>query len=281
MGIMKLKIKCLVACVVLTACSATAGPPSSETPVVGLPLTGDVAVEFLRTAKVVGTPEAFDPVAITSPLRVTLSDGDRAVRAVFKDEDTLYPMFRFGDGREVERAKDSYKHEIAAFELDQLLGLGLVPPCVERTIDSRTGSLCLWIEGSRPEDERREKNLEPPDLVEFKNDIREVRLFQQLIADLDYSNIRNIIIGDDFRVYKIDSSMAFYPDPKPFAELDSSHVSRRFLVALRSLDEKALKQRLEPWLLGVQIKDLQKRRERILERAERLIAQHGEDAVLY
>jgi len=260
---------------------ATAGEEGAATPAVGLPLTGQQAVEFLRTAEVVGTPEAFDPVAITSPLRVTLADCQHTLRAVFKDENTLYPDFRFGDGREVKRARDSYKHEIAAFELDLLLGLGIVPPCVERKIDSRTGSLCLWIESSRTEDKRREEGLVPPDPERFINDSREVRLFQQLIADLDYSNIRNLVVDDNFKIYKVDSSMAFYPDPRLIRELDSSHMSRRFLDALRSLEREAVDRQLGPWLTQSELKDLLKRRQRILERADRLIAERGEDEVLY
>jgi len=260
---------------------AAAGEEGAGTPVVGLPLTGQHAGEFLRSARIVGTPEPFDPLAITSPLRVTLTDGDRTLRAIFKDEDTLYPNFRFGDGREVKRVRDSYKHEIAAFQLDLLLELGVVPPCVERTIDSRTGSMCLWIESSRPEDERRKAGLDPSEPEKFINDVREIRLFQQLIADLDYSNIRNLVVDDNFKVYKVDSSMAFHADPRLFRDLDSSHVSRRFLDALRSLEPTALDQRLDPWLTKAELKDLSKRRERILERVDRLIAEHGADEVLY
>lgn len=249
--------------------------------VVGLPLTGQEAVDFLRSAEVVGKPEKFDPVAITSPLRVRLTDGKHTLRAVFKDEDTLYPNFRYGDGREVERATDSYKHEIAAFELDLLMGLDLVPPCVERKIGSRKGSLCLWVEGSRPEDERRDKGLVPPDPEAFKGQMREIRLFQQLIADLDYSNIRNMVVDDDFRVYKVDSSMAFYSDSALLADLNSSHLSRRFLEALEALDKDEVTKKLKPWLLNVQSKTLWARRGKILKRADKLIAKNGEAAVLY
>jgi len=205
---MKLRINGLVVCaVLLTVCGTAAqetGNPPTASDVVGLPLTGDEAVAYLSSAEVTGQPEDFDPLAITGPVRVTLTDGSRTLRAVFKDEDTLYPEFRFGDGRVVERAKDSYKHEIAAFELDRLLGLDIVPPCVERRLFKRKGSLCLWIEGAMTEDVRREKGLEPPDPEGFKDDLREIRLFQQLIADLDYSNIRNLVVDANFKVYKVE-----------------------------------------------------------------------------
>lgn len=267
--------------VLLSVAGVLAAGESDTDSVIGLPLTGQKAVDFLRSAEVVGKPEKFDPVAITSPLRVRLTDGKNTFRAVFKDENTLYPNFRYGDGREVERATDSYKHEIAAFELDLLMGLDLVPPCVERKIGSRRGSLCLWAENSRPEDERREEGLEPPDPEQFKGQMREIRLFQQLIADLDYSNIRNLVVDDNFRVYKVDSSMAFDDDPALFAELNSSHLSRRFLEALEALDKDEVTKKLNQWLLKAQTKTLWARRDKILKRADKLIAKHGEDAVLY
>ena len=135
--------------------------PAAEGKVVGLPLTGEEAVEFLRTAEVVGQPEDFDPVAITEPVRVTVTDGVRTLRAIFKDENRLYPRFPFADGREAKRVRDSYKHEIAAYEVDVLLGLGLVPPCVERSLFSRKGSLCMWVENAMTESERRKSGLEP------------------------------------------------------------------------------------------------------------------------
>ena len=94
-------------------------------------------------------------------MRVSLTDGSRTFRAIFKHEETRYPEFRFSDGREVEHARDSYRHEIAAYELDRMLGLDIVPPCVGRKIGSKMGALCFWVEGSMTEAERRERGLEP------------------------------------------------------------------------------------------------------------------------
>ena len=73
----------------------------------GLPLNGEEAVAFLRSAEVVGEPESFDTKAITAPVRVTLTDGKRTLRAIFKDEDTYHAGFKFGDGTEVQRVRDS------------------------------------------------------------------------------------------------------------------------------------------------------------------------------
>jgi len=268
-------------CVMLSVTGAGAGESGETGAPVGVPLQGEEATDFLAHAEIVGSPEVFDEAAITGPVRVTLTDGSRTLRAVFKHEDTVYPEFRFSDGREVQRARDSYRHEIAAFELDRLLGLGLVPPCVERQIDSKTGSLCFWVEGSMTEAERRQRGLQPLDPVRYKGQLREIELFQQLIADLDYSDLRNVIVDEDARVHKVDSSMAFDADPDLLTGLYSSHLSRRLVRALEALDKREMNETLEPWLLKDQRSGLWERRNRILKRAERLIADYGEERTLY
>ena len=40
----------------------------------------------------------------------------------------------------------SYKNEIAAYELDKLLKLDMVPPTVERQLQGITGAAQLWVE---------------------------------------------------------------------------------------------------------------------------------------
>ncbi|MCK7469675.1 MAG: hypothetical protein MZU95_01865 [Desulfomicrobium escambiense] len=43
---------------------------------------------------------------------------------------------------------EGWKYEIAAYVLDKLLGLGMVPPTVEKAMAGRPGSCQLWIEGT-------------------------------------------------------------------------------------------------------------------------------------
>lgn len=250
--------------------------------VVGLALTGQDAVDFLNTAEVSSKPEDFDDLAITSPSRLELSKGDRTLRVIFKDENTLYRgMFKFGDGREVPMVKDSYLHEVAAFELARMLGLDMVPACVERKLFNRKGSLCLWVEGAMTESARKKKGLEPPDRRLFNQQMFTARLFQQLISDQDFSNIRNILVDKDFRVYKVDSSLAFYPESKLIGQLQAPVYSGDLLSALRALDRDELFERLGPWLTRDQLKSLWSRRGKILERADTLVMEHGEDKILY
>ena len=259
----------------------TASAVAAVGEVIGLPLTGEVAVDFLRTAEVEGKPEDFDVLAITDPVRVTLNDGSQTLRAIFKDENTNHLKFTFADGRALTRVKDSYKNEIAAYELDALLGLGIVPPCVERRILSHTGALCLWVENTMTEAERIKKNIQPPSAAIWNNQMFVIRFFHQLIWDPDFNNVRNTLVDTNFKIYKIDSSMAFRADSDLRNEKNVTRFSKTTLAALESLERSEVDARLEPWLDQKRLDALWARRTRLLELAKELIAVRGEGAVLF
>ena len=257
-----------------------AGTLAAESQVVGLPLTGEEAERFLHTAATVGRPRRFDAIAITEPVAVTLTDGSRTHRAIFKDVDERHMIFRFADGRVFTKVYDSYKHEIAAYELDALLGLDIVPPCVERKIRGQTGSLCLWVEDAMTEAPRMKKKIRPPDRVEWNAQMFTIRLFHQLIWDPDYNNTRNTLVDADFKLYKVDSSLSFRTDTKLRNEKALTQFSRRVLANLESLERHEVDARLGPWLETAQLDALWTRRARLLELAREQIALRGEDAVL-
>jgi hypothetical protein len=256
-------------------------PVEADSDVVGLPLTGAEAVEFLTNAEVEGRPRQFDSLAITDPVRVTLTDGTHTLRAIFKDEDTYHMKFEFGDGRTLTRVKDSYKNEIAAYQLDAMMDLGIVPPCVERTIRNRTGSLCLWVEKAMTESDRIKQNVQPPNAVDWNNQMFTIRLFHQLIWDPDYNNVRNTLVDANFKLYKIDSSMAFRSDPDLRKEKSLTRFSRKTVNALRSLDRAQIDARLGPWLDEKQLDALWSRRNRLLELVDERVTERGEAAVLF
>ena len=131
------------------------------------------------------------------------------------------------------------------------------------------------------EAERRERGLQPSNPVTYKGRLREIELFQQLIADLDYSDFRNLIVDEKLRIHKVDSSMAFDSDPDLLTGLYSSKLSRRLIQALEALDKKEMNETLKPWLHKDQLGSLWERRKRILKRAQQLVGDYGEERALY
>lgn len=264
--------------VTVIAALAVALPLAASEPF-GLPLEGEAALHFLRHAELVEMQDIER--GITKPRRAVLSDGERQLKAVFKTVDEERSFQRFERKRAEIGFRDSYKHEIAAYELDRLLGLGLVPPTVARTFNGERGSLQLWIEGVMTEGERIKAGLDPPRPQEWNNQIYTIRLFLQLTYDTDYNNVSNLLVDPEYRIYAIDFSRAFRLHKKLRREESLSRFSRRALGSLRELSFRELDETMRPWLSKAQIRALWKRRERILELADELVAAKGELVVLY
>jgi hypothetical protein len=246
----------------------------------GLPLSGEAAETFLKTAEVVRKKGLS--IGITNSSQYTLSDGTRTCRAVWKTIDEFKRgVTSLEGGGVIVDFSDSWKHEVAAYELDKLIGLGLVPPTVERTFGRTAGSLQMWVEKAMTESDRKQRKLAPPEPRVWNEQMYKVRLLHQLTFNTDYRNIRNVLIDESFRVYAIDSSRAFavYEDLR--AEQELLRFPRAVIEALKTLDRAALDTRLGRWLSGPQIGTLLKRRDKLVALVERRVKEQGEAAILF
>jgi hypothetical protein len=245
----------------------------------GEPLAKSRAEDLLRSGEVVETGRI--PVGVSRPRWLIVTDGTRTARAVWKTIDAFEPLQRLARGKPMMSFQDSYKNEIASYELDKLLGLGLVPPTVERRIDGEVGALQLWVEDTTTEWKRLEEDIHPSDIRRWNEQMYTVRLFHQLIADSDYNNGRNLLVDSDFNLYMVDSSRAFGPDRKLRRPGSLNRFSSQLLRRLQGLDEELLESRLGRWLSQRRIRALLVRRDLILDRARVLVEEQGEDAVLF
>ncbi len=237
------------------------------------------AEEFLADATVTGSARV--PIGISRPLRLNLEKGGVRADAIFKAIDEFEQKQRFDDGTFELNFRDSYKSEVAAYLLDRLLGLELVPPTVARTIDGEQGALRLWVVGAMSEAERKEKNIQAPDPVAWSRQAANLRLFFSLTNNSDYNNINNVLIDRDFRLCAIDHSRAFRTQKNLIGETMLIRFSRDLLGRLEALDEPTLTQTLAPWVSKAQIKALLKRRDKILRRADKMVELKGEELVLF
>ena len=76
---------------------------------------------------------------VTNPFKATAEPGTPVARFAWKP---LAPGYKSG-------FMESYKAEIAAYQLDRMLDLHMVSPVVERTIDKKTGAAVYWIENTK------------------------------------------------------------------------------------------------------------------------------------
>jgi hypothetical protein len=130
------------------------------------------------------------------------------------------------------------------------------------------------------EAERRKRKLTPPDVEAWNRVYFKMRLFDQLIFNVD-RHLNNVLVTVDFDLRLIDHSRSF----RPWTELKDTtaltRFSRALLEGLRRLEYKELRTTLGRYLLDEQILGLLARRDALLALANRLVAERGESAVLY
>lgn len=225
---------------------------------------------FLKNARVVSVTKE-KAGGRTKPWIVLLDDGKMKHRAFFKHIDFRRPR----------PAPDSYKYEVAAYELTKLLQVEIVPPLVEREIEGTKGSLQMYLENYVSERERQRKKLEPPDAAAHSRALEGLKVFESLVydecGDLDDSWIHE----QDWRVCRVDFSEAFFPSVELPKGCPISVCSRKLYEGLLKLEDGAVASSLTKYLSKVEIDALLLRKKLILGRIKALIAEKGEEAVLF
>jgi hypothetical protein len=239
---------------------------------------GEAVEQFLLRARMIAIREIGQ--GVTLPRRATLELEGVTHFAAFKTIDEsktgFTPLQRGGEIN----FQDSWRTEIPAYEVDRIIGLGMVPATVERELVGKRGSLQFWVESMMPEAERVKKGVRVPDAEAWNRLSFKVRLFDNLIYNTD-RHLNNILVTKDFQVRLIDHSRSFRPFDTLQQPKDLTRFSRSLLEGIQKLEEKDLTARVGRHLTRYQIGSLLKRRDAILALARSLVAQKGEAAVLY
>ncbi len=235
-------------------------------------------LEFLRTAKMKSMKSISS--GITAPRKVLLEKDGLQAHAHFNYVDEEEPVKVFADGSRMQRFRDSYKFQGAAYELAKILGLDNVPPAVERRLAGYAGSLSVWIEGAMTDERRRKEKKTPPDMTRWMRQMEIMHVFDSLIFNTD-RNFGNVLIDANWKVWLIDHTRAFRPDDKLKSPENIHGCGRNLFQRLKRLDEQEVRARLKPHLRAYEIDAVLKRRARLVEYIEDLIRKNGEDAVLF
>jgi hypothetical protein len=242
-------------------------------------LTKEQIKQFLATAKVVKSHEAKK--GITNTARLTLSDGTITHDASFQPIDEHKREMKLSTGAVELNFVDSYKYNIAAYALAELIGMDdMLPVYVERKWEGKVGSLSWWLPVKMDEAERHEKKIKAPDVEAWNNQMYKVRVFDQLISDSD-ANLTNVQIGENWRIWRVDFSRAFRLNKEPKDLKELTHCDRQLLQKLKALDANTLTEKTNRYLTKDEVKAVMMRRDKIVAQFQKLIAEKGEHEVLY
>ncbi len=244
---------------------------------------------FMRTADIIKSEPEGE--GVTRPWKLTLRQGDVEHKAVWKNIDII-------DGE----IPDRWRYEIAAYRLDKLLGLNMVPPVVEREFRGKKGDLSLWADNKFSLLKKEEENIPTPESALAQVDAMKyvTRAWDSLLANDDRTQ-QNILYTDDWRTILIDHTRAFRADKahrerliygsKGIKTMDDGKGGRRpvlfrrlpraFVEKIRSLEKAVVQAAVGPYLTEAEIDALMARKPILLAEIDEMIRRDGESAVLY
>ena len=161
------------------------------------PTTDEQREQFLLEAEVVKKKGA--KAGTTGTSRLTLRHGDITHDAHLQTIDVFKDRFQTASGMEL-NFRDSYKFNIAAYRLDRLINLNMVPVSVERKAGRGMGSFTWWVDDVQMmEIERYKKKISAPNRAAWLDKMSNVRIFNELVYNTD-PNLGNLLITNDWSI---------------------------------------------------------------------------------
>lgn len=187
---------------------------------------------------------------VTRPRRAFLSAPGAAASFAWK---VLPPGMRHG-------FRESYKSEIAAYELDKILGLDMVPPTVERRVKGETGAAVMWCSPTKSFGQLKGVPTPPGRYIAAWNkQLSRAKMFDNLIGNKD-PNLGNWLVDPAWNLILIDHTRAFTTD-KDFVHKKMDHVDGELWDKMKGLTYDGLLPALGPWVGKGELKALIQRRD--------------------
>ena len=196
--------------------------------------------DYLRSADVVTMEDVS--VGVTHPRRAQLAPGGMVSEIAWK---AIKP------GR-YEGYQESYKSEIAAYEMDKLLALGMVPPTVEKRIKGEVGAAVMWVSPTQSFKElggvpgqKGVKGPSPREVPFWVKQLTRAKMFDNLIGNID-PNLGNWLVDPSWNIILIDHSRAFTTTKDLYHQLQN--VDAPLWENMQALDDARLTAALGQWL---------------------------------
>ena len=223
--------------------------------------------DYLRTAKIIKIEKI--PVGVTKPRRAHLEPGGPVESLAFK---ALKPGRQGGYW-------ESYKSEIAAYEIDKLLGLDMVPPTVEKRFEGELGSAMMWATPTKSFKEFGGTGAPTPPgrfFVKFNRALVRAKMFDDLIGNID-PNLGNWLVDPSWNLILIDHSRALTGEKKLYHVL--TRIDAELWEKMQALTEEQLKAAVGQWIGDGEIRALLERRKKMADEIDKLVKERGADAV--
>jgi hypothetical protein len=218
--------------------------------------------EVLRTANVISVTYAGMP-----------KSSARIVRLEW-DEFELRAAWKSGGDRERGKGLRSDLAELAAYEIDKLMGLDMVPPTVPRLVEGQQGAITFWVNGVRVYRDAQEI----PNTPQWSRQISRMKLYDSLIGN-NGRNLANMIVDQNDNLLLIDHTRAFSSDRT--LKDPPSQFDRRLVEKLKALDTPQSRRHLKSVLGDDEIASLMARRDGLVAHLQKLIIERGESAVMF
>ena len=239
----------------------------------------DEVIAFLHDAKLVEVDGA-KLGGISGARKILVANGGVRAHAVFRSFERVYRNTERDTGKRSAFVRDSYRNEIAAYELSRLLGLDTIPPTIPWRMGERAGSLQLWIENAKPGYNPKDGSRRPPDPERWQMERDTMRAFDALIENID-RNVGNMLVDSRGRVWWIDHTRSFGRQHKLEDASLITRCDRALYERLKAVDPRTIAERLAPYLPPLEIAALLERHVKLLKMIEDRIARDGESRVLF
>ncbi len=244
-----------------------------------------VQEEFLRTAKI----DRFEEIGegVTKPYKLYLKKDGVELMAAWKNPKGMQLGYLEG-----------WQYEIAAYRLDKLIGLDMIPPTIERDFRGKPGALVLWAENKYSLMKITQGGIPIPEEASDRTEKMRwlILAWDSLIANEDRTQ-QNILFTEDWRVIIFDHSRAFRSDSAftkqlmygrngirrtPSGDpLIFGRLPRWFVDKVKALTFENIRAAVGSTLTAKEIKAILARRDILLREIGDMVKERGEAAVLY
>ncbi len=251
-----------------------AAAPFAQTPTTDAPASARIWIgraaeieDYLRTVKFVKLDDLS--VGVTHPRKVTLPPGGPVGFLVWK----AIPPGHY------EGYWESDQSEAAAYELDKLLQLNMVPPTVMREYRGERGAAVMWASPTKSFKDLGVKGAPeapPRYAAAWARQIVRAKMFDNLINNTD-PNLGNWLVDPAWNLILIDHTRAFTAGTHMIHDMD--RVDADLWTRMQQLTEATLDAAIGKLVLRGETKSLIARRDKIGVIIDGLVKAKGEAAV--